>query len=49
MDRVGQLAAAVDHNGIWGKIVSFLGDYEQAFPGMDGIAGTARKLWPGFA
>lgn len=37
------LAAAVDHNGIWGKIVAFLGDYEQAFPGMDGIAGTARK------
>ena len=37
------LAAAVDHNGIWVKIVTFLGNYEQAFPGMDGIAGTARK------
>ena len=37
------LAAAVDTNGIWAKIVAFLGDYEKAFPGMDGIAGTARK------
>lgn len=36
-------AVAVDHNGIWAKVVSFLGNYEQAFPGMDTIAGTARK------
>lgn len=37
------LAAAVDHNGIWAKIVDFLGNYDKAFPGMDGIAATARK------